>query len=187
MKKDFITMIESPIISAIRDESMIDAAISSNSDIIFLLNDTIYTLENSIRKIKASGKSVFIHFDLTDGFDNSLNALHYISEKFKPDGIISTKSNIVKEAKKLGLYSIQRIFLLDSMNFEHGLKSIISNRPDACEILPGSLHKITKRIVSSTDIPIITGGLIQDKEDIIECIKSGAVAVSTTDPDLWNV
>jgi len=73
------------------------------------------------------------------------------------------------------------------MNFEHGLKSIISNRPDACEILPGSLHKITKRIVSSTDIPIITGGLIQDKEDIIECIKSGAVAVSTTDPDLWNV
>jgi len=34
-------------------------------------------------------------------------------------------------------------------------------------------------------VPIIAGGLIQTKKDIMESISAGAMAISTTKQELW--
>ena len=33
--------------------------------------------------------------------------------------------------------------------------------------------------------PVIAGGLISDKEDVIEALDAGAISVSTTNQDVW--
>lgn len=38
-----------------------------------------------------------------------------------------------------------------------------------------------KRIVQHQHIPVIAGGLIDDKEDIMTALKAGATAISTTE------
>lgn len=35
--------------------------------------------------------------------------------------------------------------------------------------------------------PIIAGGLIRSKKDVMDCLSSGAIAVSTSTTDLWNL
>jgi glycerol uptake operon antiterminator len=47
------------------------------------------------------------------------------------------------------------------------------------------MPKIVKRCVSDTGIPVITGGLILDKDDVVSALGAGATAVSTTNEDLW--
>ncbi len=40
--------------------------------------------------------------------------------------------------------------------------------------------------MKKTKIPIITGGLIMDKEDVIQSLNAGAIAVSTSNKNVWN-
>ena len=44
-----------------------------------------------------------------------------------------------------------------------------------------------KRIVQHQHIPVIAGGLIDDKEDIMTALKAGATAISTTRQELWFI
>ena len=38
-----------------------------------------------------------------------------------------------------------------------------------------------------TTLPIIAGGLISNKEDILNGLSAGALAISSGDPKLWNL
>ena len=71
------------------------------------------------------------------------------------------------------------------MALETGIRSIRTIRPDAVEILPGVIPKIIKEIVEETNIPIIAGGLIRDKEDVINGLNAGAIAISTSREEVW--
>ncbi len=174
-----------PIISAVSNLDRLDLAIKSPCEIMFLLSGDIFNLKDIIYRAKENNKLIFVHLDLMDGFSKDVIALKYISKHIKPHGIITTKANLVKIAKDLNLFVIQRLFLLDSLSVETGIKSVKATRPDAVEVLPGTMHKTTKHITTEIKTPVITGGLIKDKEDVILSIKSGAVAISTSNEKVW--
>jgi len=176
---------ENPIICAINSLNKFDLAIRSPCEIMFLLNGDIFNLKNIVAKAKQNNKLIFIHLDLMEGFSKDVVALNYISKIIEPDGIITTKSNIIKIAKDMNIFAIQRLFLLDSLSLDTGIKSVKETKPDAVEILPGIMHKATKYITNEIKTPVITGGLIKDKEDIILSIKSGAVAISSSNEKVW--
>ena len=52
--------------------------------------------------------------------------------------------------------------------------------------MPGLMPNVIKKLSQKTHIPIITGGLIKEKEDVINAIKAGALSVSTTETSLWE-
>lgn len=176
-----------PIIAAINDLNQLNEAIDSSAEVIFLLTGTIFELQSVVARIKDSEKMVFVHFDLMEGFSKDVMGLDYLLSNVKPDGIISTKNHLVRHAKEKGFYSIQRLFLLDSLNLQSGIHAIRSNNPDAVEILPGVMPKVTKMIAKQTQTPIITGGLIMDKEDVITSLNAGATGISSSCKAIWNM
>ena len=112
--------------------------------------------------------------------------IDYIINTVKPDGILTTKSNVVAHAYKNNINVIQRFFILDSLSYEKALLNIKENKIVAVEIMPGLMPKIIKKLSQETHIPIITGGLIKEKEDVINAINAGALSVSTTEIKLWE-
>ena len=52
--------------------------------------------------------------------------------------------------------------------------------------LPGVMPKIIRKLASEMEVPLIAGGLITDKEDVINALSAGALAVSTTLSDIWG-
>lgn len=186
MRKEFFTQIyENPIISALMDKEKVEIALNSPCKIVFLLDTDLLTLEATVKRFHDKGKLVYLHIDLVAGLSRDTIALKYVLKNIKPDGIISTKSSIIKTAKELNIFSIQRLFLLDSMALHTGIKSIQNIRPDAVEILPGVMPKIIKELGEKTNIPIIAGGLIRDKEDVINCLNAGAIGISTSKEEVW--
>jgi glycerol uptake operon antiterminator len=184
MKKLEELLIENPIIAAIRNKNDLEKVISSNALIVFILYGTIIDLKNTCAMLKVAKKVVFIHMDLMAGIKEDYSGLLFIKQ-CEPYGIITTRPSIIKNAKKLGLYVIQRIFVLDSLSLETGIKNIQSVLPDAVEVLPGVASKIIKSIETKVQVPIIAGGLIETKKDIMESISAGAMAISTTKQELW--
>ena len=107
----------SPVIPAIKNDVSLDEAISSDSEIIFVIMANLLNIERVVTSLKEAGKKVFIHVDMIDGLSSSNYGVEYIVEKIQPFGIITTKHNIVSFALKMKIPVIQRFFILDSFSF----------------------------------------------------------------------
>ncbi|QLY80803.1 glycerol-3-phosphate responsive antiterminator [Clostridium intestinale] len=180
-------LIENPVVAAIRNEEDLDKVIESDVKIVFVLFGSIVNIAQICRQLKDHRKIVFVHIDLVEGLKGDSKGIEYVKKIAEPYGIISTKPTNIKYAKNLGLNTIQRIFIIDSLSLETGIKNIKTVQPDAVEVMPGVASKIIKSMEKKVHLPIIAGGLIQTKKDIIESIGAGAVAVSTTKRVLWEL
>jgi len=184
--QDFIKMIKgSPVVASVAELARLNAAVRSPCEIIFLLRGSILNIQESVQRVHEAGKMVLIHFDLVDGFSRDISALKYIKQEVNPDGIITTRANLIKHAQELGLNTIQRVFMLDSLSVESAIRSISSTQPTAIELLPGVIPRVLQQVSQETQVPIIAGGLIESKADIIAALQAGAVGISATKEELW--
>jgi glycerol uptake operon antiterminator len=178
---------ENPIVAAVRHSEDVDFAVSSGASTIFVLSTDIFNVKEIVSKIKDSGKNVLVHIDFVEGLGKDQKAIDYIARQVKPDGIISTKSQHVKYARDIGLFSIQRFFLIDSLSFHTTIRAIQTFKPDMIEIMPALMPEVIRSIVSQVNMPVIAGGLISSKKDIIDVLNAGAVGASTGKRELWSL
>ncbi|WP_352419770.1 glycerol-3-phosphate responsive antiterminator [Proteiniborus sp.] len=147
----------------------------------------IFNAKSLVDKIKNAGKNALIHIDFLEGIGRDAKAIDYIIHVIQPDGIISTKSSHIKIARAKGCFTIQRFFLIDSKSYEMTIKSVKSIQPDMIEIMPGVMPGVIERITRQLSIPVIAGGLISSKQDIMEVLKAGALGASTGKKNLWEL
>ncbi len=179
-------LIENPVVAALRSADKIDRVISTNIKVVFLLFGNIGELEEQCKRLNDAGKLVFLHVDLIDGLRPDSVGIRYVTERMKPAGIITTKGSCVRIAHELGVFSIQRVFMLDSTALKSGIQNVASCKPDLVEILPGVCEKALILAKNNMATPFIAGGFIESKEDIIMALRTGAVAVSTSYEELWS-
>lgn len=173
------------IIAALHDSKDLDRVLKSNAKTVFLLSGELTSIEEKVRLLQNHNKEVFLHVDLVKGLGSDPEGVMYTAKYIKPDGIITTRGQLVVAGRDYGLKSIQRIFALDSRALSKSIKSIEASRPDAIEVLPGLLPKVIAELRILFDIPIITGGLISSRQEAVDALRSGANAVSTSNVDLW--
>lgn len=179
-------LMSNPVVGAIRNNSDLEKILKSSVEIVFILYGSILNIKEICNVLKEKGKIVFIHIDMIDGLKSDQKGVEFIKEQVGPYGIISTKGINIKHGAQLGMYTIQRIFIIDSLAFETGIKNIQDFGPNAVEVLPGIAYKAIKTLCSKTKLPVIAGGLIKCKKDAVEALSSGAVAVSTSSTELWD-
>lgn len=172
------------IIPAIKSNEELGRILTGEKKLVFVLFGDVLSVKDIVAKLKNAGKTVLVHLDLIEGLNSKDVAVDFLAENTQADGIISTKTNLVKYAKSRGLLTVQRFFILDSMSLLNVEKQIPIEYADAVEILPGLMPKVIRHITRLIDKPIIAGGLISDEEDVESAIDAGAVAVSTTKSSL---
>ena len=185
----FIEAVESTsIIAAVKDDEGLEKALRSDTEIIFVLYGDICSIASITHRIRQAGKIAMIHVDLISGLSTREIILDYISESTEADGIITTKHSLIPHARELGLYTVLRFFALDSTaltNIGKAMKPGVV-LPDVIEFLPGIISaRMIEKINEASRVPVIAGGLITDKTDVMNALKGGAVAISTTNQDVW--
>lgn len=187
MKESIVDLVDSQVIPAVTDNKYLDTAIASPSKIVFLLTGDLLTTKGYIQKIQESGKIVFLHLDLIDGVSNGKSVIKFIATEWKPDGIITTKHQFIKEAHDYDMRTIQRIFMIDHGAMDRGEHLARSCKPDAIEILPGIAPRLIDEMAQRTNVPIIAGGLIDYEEEIHHALQAGALAASVSKSSLWDI
>ncbi len=178
---------EVPVIAAIRNNEDLEKVLKCDNRIVFVLYGSILDIGEICHRLKTAHKLIFVHLDMIDGLKSDGKGIEFIKKVGEPYGIITTKTSNIKCAGNLGLYSILRVFILDSQSLQTGMHNIHSVSPDAVEVLPGVASKIINIIKKDTHVPIIAGGLIHNKKDFIDAMSAGAISVSTSTEEVWRL
>ncbi len=176
-----------PVIAAVCNEEELSFALESDCRVVFLLLGDVLNIGALTRRVHDSGKLCVIHLDLIEGFSSKEIAVDAIQKATGAEGIISTRGALIKRAKQLGLAAVQRGFMLDSRSLNSFEQQISQSKPDFVEILPGLLPKVIASLKERVHVPIIAGGFIHEKEDVIAALQAGALAVSASSPKIWSL
>ena len=177
---------EGAIIPAVKDRDALHASLALDQKVIFVLFGDVCSIGGSIETIHRAGKFAVVHGDLIGGLSAKEVAADYL-KSCGADGVISTRPNIIRRAKELGLFTVLRFFVFDSMSLESAEKTAETARPDLVEILPGIMPRIIRRLSGTLPAPLICGGLIEDKNDVLEALNAGAAAISSTREEVWKL
>lgn len=184
---DYVEAItDSPVIAAVQNRQSLERALSLSVPTVFLINTDIFSAKALVDTAKKSGTRVFLHMDLIDGLAASTRALDYVQTSMSPSGIISTRSGLVKYARDQGIFAIQRFFMVDNASYENAVRAAAKIRPSMIELMPGIIPSVIKRFTHDIDIPVIAGGLITERKQVIDALSSGAIGVSTGRESLWT-
>lgn len=181
----FQKSIANKVIAAVRTREELICAVSSDVKIVFHLSPNILSLEEDIRILHSAGKKLFLHLDLAEGIGRDRSGIEYI-RRLGVDGVISTRTSIIKHSRELGLFTVQRFFIVDSQSINTTIETLKSSKAQMIEVMPGNMTKAIKRLKEAVDVPIIAGGLIETWEETLEVLDSGASAVSTGKSLLWG-
>ena len=175
-------MVQNPVIAAISDDKW-DAAIQSPAQVLFYLSADIMSVRDRIEQAHNAGKIVFIHVDLAEGIGKDRAGIRFLAQG-NADGVISTRAQLIRFAKEQKLLTVQRFFTLDSKGMDSIDEMLKSTNPHLMELMPGIIGKTIERF-SRGNIPVIAGGLVQTKAEVLDALNSGAAAVSTGQTELW--
>ncbi len=174
-----------PIIAAVRCNEELELALESSVETVFLLKSDIMDLESVISKSHEAGKKIFVHMDFADGVGKDSSGCVFLKNA-GADGIISTRTGIIKTARDKGIETVQRVFIVDSHSIETAVDTMQKNIPSMIELMPGIATKAVSHFSMRVNIPIIAGGLIETEEEVELAIRAGASAVSTGKSWLWK-
>lgn len=178
---------ESPVIASVKDDAGLRSVLRSECKTVFLLYGSVLTISSIVQVLKKHGKMVFVDVDLLEGFASKEIVVTYLKIHTAADGVLSSKAFMVKAAKDQGLLSIHRLFLIDSMSYQNARKQVKISKADCVEILPGCMPRVISWLLEDMTIPLIAGGLVCDKDDVVAALKAGATAVASSNQGVWSM
>ncbi|MCR4426705.1 MAG: glycerol-3-phosphate responsive antiterminator [Firmicutes bacterium] len=176
---------ESPIIAAVRDTRALGRALESPIRVVFLLTGDINGAEEITTAVRKAGKAVLVHLDLMEGLGKDRAAIKFVAGVIRPDGVITTRANLIGAARGEGLFTVQRVFMLDSQSFQTAVATVRGTGPDAVECLPGIIPRVIGELARAMPVPIVAGGLVKTVDEIQNALRAGAAGVSVSNADLW--
>lgn len=174
------------VIPAIRNLKDFEAALKTEHEWIVILEVRLGQLRSVVNYAKRANKKVLLHIDLVQGLKADEYGVEFLVNDIHVDGVVSTRGSVIEFAKKRGILAVQRMFLLDSLSLKTDVRISGRYEPDYIEVLPGKLPEVIRDISSGISIPIIAGGLINNREDVENAYEAGSIAVSTSKKELWE-
>lgn len=177
---------ETPIIPAVRKLELLDEALQAHGTVVYFLSGDPEVCEDLMQRTIAAGKLPIVNLDLFNGFSRDKHAVNYLA-RCGARGIISTHLDPLRHARSIGLYAVQRTFLLDSGAMETITNQLRHTPVDALEVLPAAVApKLLDRVRSiAPEIPVVGGGLIRTMKEVEALLGEGLTGVSISDPQLW--
>ncbi len=173
-------------IASVKEPKALEKALEAEVSAVVLSTGNIGIIKRYVDLYRSHRTPVFLHLERIGGISHDKEGIAFLAHYVKPDGIVTTRNSVIKLAKLQGLLTIQRLFLVDSDSIKSGLQSVQETQPDAIEIMPALLPEFIALYREQVDIPIIAGGLIRERTQMIQALQYGAVAVSMGNHQLWK-
>ncbi|CUH94355.1 hypothetical protein P22_0421 [Propionispora sp. 2/2-37] len=181
------TIVNGPIIPAVRTiQDFKHAMMHTAAPGVIVLFGDINTISSLLEQAKQYKKRLILHLDLLEGIGRDKAGINFLARQ-GVSAVITTKTQIGRMAHEDGMIVIQRLFLMDSEAVRTGINAARTLKPDAIEILPGTVSSnIIKKLVAEVGLPLLAGGLVQTEEEVLTALRNGVYSVSTSKRELWN-
>lgn len=176
-----------PVIAGINNDELLDQLKDSQCEITYILYGDICNIHDIVDQVISYGKVPIVHIDLINGLASREISVDFIKKYTNATGIISTKPHMIRRGNELDLITIQRFFMIDRTNYHNIKRQLKEASPDIVEVMPAGLTKMIEYVMEEIgDRPLIASGLVVEKSYVTGALSAGAIAVSTTNTDIWD-
>jgi glycerol uptake operon antiterminator len=177
------------MVAALKEPKYIERMIKHKHNLgaVLLMTGTILTVKRYVNFIQKNGLPVILHVEKIGGLEMDKDGIDFVKKYVKPAAIVTTNQGIIKRAKKAGLFVVQRIFLIDTDVYLHLVQDPRNIQADLIEVMPSRAPDFIEKLSKVSPVPIITGGLLSLPEHAKIALDHGAIAVSTSNPDMWKI
>ena len=125
------------LIPSVRDMKTLDYALQSrHREILLSTVSHIGNLAELTSLCHKHGKEAIVNHELIGGLGNDTVAFEMLKKAYKVDAVIGANPYHISRAKAIGLKTIWKVPLLDSLSLEMAFRSIEVTKPDAVELRP---------------------------------------------------
>lgn len=177
------------MVASVKEPKHLEKAIKYKDNIsaVLLMTGTILTVRKYVEFIQSHGLPVILHVEKIGGLEMDRDGIEFVKRNVQPHAIVTTRNGVIKKAKASGLVVVQRIFLIDTEVYTNLLKDVSRIQADIIEIMPCRAPDFLQKISTVSPVPTITGGLLNSIDHAQEALKHGALAVTTSNPDMWKI
>ncbi|WP_085991074.1 glycerol-3-phosphate responsive antiterminator [Oceanobacillus senegalensis] len=179
---------QNKMVAALKDPKYMEKMLKQKQNLsaVLLMTGTILTVKRYVDFIQDNGLPVILHVEKIGGLEMDKSGMDFVKKYVKPAAIVTTNQGIIKRAKKAGLFVVQRIFLIDTDVYHHLVQDPRNIQADVIEIMPSRAPDFIEKLSKVSPVPVITGGLLSLPEHAKVALEHGAIAVSTSNPDMWK-
>lgn len=179
-------MLNQLVIPAIYNHKKMKTFLDSDLKYGILMSFQLAQLEELVQVMKKNNKKVLIHSELIKGLSSDEYGAIYLIQSLHVDGIISSKPRVIEVCRKRGVIGIYRFFLKDTISYNQSIEIGKRLRPNFVEILPSSCYELIPDIKKQLNCEVLVGGLISSTVTIDKCIEHGAIAITSSNTNLWK-
>ncbi len=175
----------SPVIPAVRTEGeALEKALSRDYPAILVLGGDIFKLTQRL-DVERQRPMVIVNVDLVGGVAGDKTGIEFLSRHV--ECVLSTSRRVIELANHTELITIQRLFAIDGMSMERGVKLVKRTKPQFVEILPALAYpRMASSYSELLEQPVLAGGFVRSPEELSEILDAGAAGVSTSHQALWG-
>lgn len=175
-----------PFGAAVKSEDQLRTALASRPGVVFILRADGLEIAPVLRRVHAAGKLAAVHLDLVDGLASDVSGVRWLVRS-GADAIISSHAQTVRTIRAEGVTAIQRVLCLSELAIDLGLSAVARAEPQIVELLPGViLSEVADLVLPRLRVPLLAGGFIRSAADVRAALTAGALAVTTSEPELWS-
>lgn len=176
------------VIPSVRINKNIAYALSLDNEYVLLSEAHIGNLGPMVSKCHKNGKKVIVNAELIGGLNLDKTGINMLKKMYKVDGVISANTPKANMMKDIGLFTIQRVTLMDSKSLDTSLKLISTSKCDAIEIRPYLYGlKFSDEIKKARNVPIFLGGFIDEINMALKARERGFAGITTSCMSLWDI
>lgn len=175
------------VIPSVRNMKHLNKVLTLEEEWVLLSNIHIGNMKEVCDICHKAGKKVIVNHEIVGGLGIDKTAFQLLKNMFCVDAVMGSSVKKLGMIKKEGLFTIQRVALIDSLAVEQALKGISDAKCDAVELRPG-LYAIEYLEAFKRRYPgrYLAGGFINTKETMDQVYRSGFDGTMTSYPDLWG-
>ena len=175
------------MLPAIRDSNTLHQALDLGYRQLLVERGSVLAMVGPLAAAARRGVAIFVNLDAVEGLAADSAALAFLATDLGFSGVLSVKPQLLRDASRFRLRTVQRIHALDSTGLETGLNSMGQPAPYAIAIAPAvAIPEVMPIIRQSTDVPVWGTGFITTTDHAAAVLAAGADVVSSAELELWR-
>ncbi|MGF6769935.1 glycerol uptake operon antiterminator [Paraburkholderia sp. GAS199] len=175
-----------PVIATLYGVEQIDTFLESAAEVSIVANVELRKLHPVVATLTKAGKYVIVNIDSCDGLSQDKGGVEYLAD-IGVTSLVSTRVATIQRGNRAGLVTMQKVFVTDRSTWPRSMKALEQSDPNLVQLMPAPMLSHLSKQDRKALPPIVASGFVCNKGDVFEALKNGAVAVSTSDSELWNL
>ena len=176
----------SPVIATLYGAEQLGAFLKSAAGIAIVANIELRRLQPVLAAIAEADKYAIVNIDSCDGLSQDRGGVDFLAD-VGAKGIVSTRVATIQRARRSGLLSVQKVFVTDRSTLPRSLNAIQQSEPNLVQLMPAPMLPHIPANYRKGMPPVVASGFVCNRASIVGALGHGAVAVSTSDQQLWRL